>query len=50
VAIAWTLRQPAVTGAIVGFRSAKQVDGLLAAASLRLTPEEIARIEALTSP
>ena len=31
VAIAWTLRQPAVTGAIVGFRSARQVDGLAAA-------------------
>jgi len=27
VAIAWTLRQPAVTGAIVGFRSAEQVEG-----------------------
>ena len=48
VAIAWTLRQPAVTGAIVGFRSAKQVDGLLAAAALRLTSEEIARIDELT--
>ncbi len=49
VAIAWTLRQPAVTGAIVGFRSAKQVDGLLAAASLRLTSEEIARVDELTA-
>ena len=50
VAIAWTLRQPAVTGAIVGFRSAKQVDGLLAAGTLRLTAEEVARIDGLTSP
>jgi aryl-alcohol dehydrogenase-like predicted oxidoreductase len=49
VAIAWTLRQPAVTGAIVGFRSAKQVDGLLAAADLRLMAEEIARVEELTA-
>ena len=49
VAIAWTLRQPAVTGAIVGFRSPKQVDGLLAAAALRLAPEDIARIDALTA-
>jgi aryl-alcohol dehydrogenase-like predicted oxidoreductase len=48
VAIAWTLRQPAVTGAIVGFRSAKQVDGLLAAAGLHLTPEEIALVDELT--
>lgn len=49
VAVAWTLRQPAVTGAIVGFRSAKQVDGLLAAAALRLTAEEIDRVDELTA-
>jgi aryl-alcohol dehydrogenase-like predicted oxidoreductase len=49
VAIAWTLRHPAVTGAIVGFRSAKQVDGLLAAAALRLSADEIARVDELTA-
>ena len=31
VAIAWALRHPAVTGAIVGMRSAKQVDGVIGA-------------------
>lgn len=45
VAIAWTLRQSAVTGAIVGARSPKQVDGIIGAATFRLRPEEIARIE-----
>lgn len=45
VAIAWTLRKSAVTGAIVGARSAKQVDGIIGAATFRLQPEEIARIE-----
>jgi len=50
VAIAWTLRQPAVTGAIVGFRSPRQVDGLRAAADLRLTAEEIDAIDGLTAP
>jgi aryl-alcohol dehydrogenase-like predicted oxidoreductase len=45
VAIAWTLRDPVVTGAIVGARSAEQVDGFIGAASFRLTPEEIAEIE-----
>jgi aryl-alcohol dehydrogenase-like predicted oxidoreductase len=45
VAIAWTLRQPAVTAAIVGARNAKQVDGIIGAATFRLQPEEIARIE-----
>lgn len=44
VAIAWTLRRPEVTGAIVGMRSAKQVDGVVGAADFRLTPEEIALI------
>jgi len=45
VAIAWTLRDPVVTGAIVGGRSPEQVDGVIGAASFRLTPEEIAQIE-----
>lgn len=45
VAIAWALQHPAVTGAIVGARSAKQVEGTAGAANLRLTDEEIAEIE-----
>jgi aryl-alcohol dehydrogenase-like predicted oxidoreductase len=40
VAIAWTLANQAVTAAIVGGRSAKQVDGVAPAASFRLTPDE----------
>lgn len=47
IAIAWTLRQPAVTAAIVGFRNAGQVGGLLPAAGLRLSAEDIAEIETL---
>jgi aryl-alcohol dehydrogenase-like predicted oxidoreductase len=47
VAIAWTLRHPAVTGAIVGMRSAKQVDGVIGASQFRLSAEEIAEIERL---
>lgn len=44
-AIAWTLRQPAVTAAIVGSRSAGQVDGTIGAGEWRLTEEEIREIE-----
>jgi aryl-alcohol dehydrogenase-like predicted oxidoreductase len=44
VAIAWTLRNPAVDGAIAGFRSPAQVDPLLPAANLALTDEDIAEI------
>ena len=47
VAIAWVLRQPAVTGAIVGARRPKQVDGLLGAAPLRLNADELAEIAPL---
>ena len=46
VAIAWTLRNPAVTGAIVGARSAKQVEGTVGALNYRLGDGEYAEIEA----
>jgi len=45
VAVAWTLRQPAVDGAIVGFRRPDQVDPILAAAALDLSDEDINEIE-----
>jgi aryl-alcohol dehydrogenase-like predicted oxidoreductase len=45
VAVAWTLRHPAVGAAIVGFRRPAQVDGLVGAADLRLTDEDVADIE-----
>jgi aryl-alcohol dehydrogenase-like predicted oxidoreductase len=45
VAVAWTLLNPAVDGAIVGFRRADQVDDIVGAASLELTDEEVAAIE-----
>ena len=46
VAIAWTLRHPAVTGAIVGARNARQAEGVMRAGELRLTEDEINEIEA----
>ncbi|MBA2353736.1 MAG: aldo/keto reductase [Acidobacteria bacterium] len=45
VAIAWVLRHPAVTGAIVGARSARQVDGVVGAADFRLSADELDQIE-----
>jgi aryl-alcohol dehydrogenase-like predicted oxidoreductase len=45
VAIAWTLNHPAVTGAIVGFRSAKQVRGIVGAMEFRLAASEVLEIE-----
>src|SRR6266436_624011 len=45
IAIAWALQNPAVTGAIVGARNARQVEGNVGAAEVYLTDEEIAVIE-----
>jgi len=46
VAVAWTLRNPAVDGAITGFRRPAHVDPILAAAGLELTAQDMAEIEA----
>jgi aryl-alcohol dehydrogenase-like predicted oxidoreductase len=46
VAIAWTLRRPEVTAAIVGMRSGKQVDGVIGAAEFRLSAAEIQELAA----
>jgi aryl-alcohol dehydrogenase-like predicted oxidoreductase len=45
VAIAWTLRNPAVTGAIVGARNARQANGVMRAGELRLSDKEVNEIE-----
>lgn len=39
-AIAWTLRNPAVTGAIVGARRADQIDGVIRATEVRMTDDD----------
>ncbi|HMF15063.1 MAG TPA: aldo/keto reductase [Gemmataceae bacterium] len=46
VAIAWTLRNPVVTGAIVGMRSAEQALQTVRSSEFRLAPDEILEIEA----
>ncbi len=48
IAVAWTLRNPAIGGAIVGFRRPDQVAPILTAASLDLTNQDIADIEGST--
>lgn len=45
VAIAWTLRLPAVTGAIVGARNPEQIDGIIGAVECRLSDGEITAME-----
>ncbi len=43
-ALAWVLANGAVTGAIVGARAPEQVDGFIAGADFRLSPDEYARV------
>jgi aryl-alcohol dehydrogenase-like predicted oxidoreductase len=45
IAIAWVLRNPAITGVIVGARNAKQVEGVVGAADVTLSKQDIAEIE-----
>src|SRR6202166_766832 len=45
VAIAWSLHHPAVTGAIVGARNARQAEGVMRAGDLRLNDKEVNKIE-----
>jgi aryl-alcohol dehydrogenase-like predicted oxidoreductase len=45
VAIAWTLHHSAITAAIVGGRNAKQVEGVIPAATFRLSQEEFSEIQ-----
>src|SRR5262245_11447215 len=46
VAVARVLRRPTVTGAIVGARRPGQMQGVAGAAEFRLSPWEVAEIEA----
>jgi len=48
-AIAWTLKNPAVTAAIVGVRNAAQVDGVIGAATFRLSSAEIEELESVSA-
>lgn len=48
VAIAWTLSNPAVTEAIVGVRSAEQAEGVLRAAKVQLSAEDIVELEGVS--
>ena len=46
VAIAWTLRHPAITATIVGARKPQQINELMGAATFRLSQEEVEQLDA----
>jgi aryl-alcohol dehydrogenase-like predicted oxidoreductase len=49
VAIAWTLRHPAITATIVGARRPKQLDELIGAGTFRLSEQEIEELESVVT-
>lgn len=49
-AVAWTLRHPAVSSAIIGPRTSAQLDDCLEAAELAIGPEEAAEVDRLVAP
>jgi aryl-alcohol dehydrogenase-like predicted oxidoreductase len=49
VALAWVLSKPFVTSVIIGARTTEQLDDNLEATKLKLTAEEIAKLDALSA-
>jgi aryl-alcohol dehydrogenase-like predicted oxidoreductase len=50
VALAWLLSRPAVSSVIVGARTCEQLRTNLGATDLALTPEQLARLDAVSAP
>lgn len=50
VALAWTMRQPAVSSVIMGVRTLAQLDDNLAASNVSLTSEELGRLDQVSKP
>jgi aryl-alcohol dehydrogenase-like predicted oxidoreductase len=50
VALAWLLAQPGVTSVIIGANKMAQLEDDLQACELELTPEEVAKLSAVTQP
>jgi aryl-alcohol dehydrogenase-like predicted oxidoreductase len=50
VSLAWLLAKPEVTSILVGARSVAQIDENLAALQVRLTPQEVAALDAISVP
>jgi aryl-alcohol dehydrogenase-like predicted oxidoreductase len=50
VALAWVQARPGVTSTIIGARTLQQLNDNLAALELNLTPDQVKRLDALTTP
>jgi aryl-alcohol dehydrogenase-like predicted oxidoreductase len=49
IAVAWILRQPVVTGAIVGARSAAQIEGTIGAMDMHLTEVDMINLQQISA-
>ncbi|MFC0336865.1 Predicted oxidoreductase [Kushneria avicenniae] len=49
IALAWLLHQPAVTSVIVGAKRLEQLEDNLGAIEIQLTPEELAKLDAVSA-
>jgi len=50
VAMAWSLGRPAITSLVIGVRNEAQLRANLPAVDLKLTPEERAKLDAVSAP
>jgi aryl-alcohol dehydrogenase-like predicted oxidoreductase len=50
LAVAWAVEHPAVTSAIIGPKTPEQLEDLLAAADVRLSPDALDAIDAIVAP
>jgi aryl-alcohol dehydrogenase-like predicted oxidoreductase len=50
LALAWTLQQPGITSSIIGPRTREQLIDNVSALEVRLSREELARIDAISPP
>ena len=50
VALAWVVSRQGVTSTIIGARTMQQLDDNLGAAAVTLTPQQIAKLDALSTP
>jgi len=50
VALAWVLAKPLITSIIIGARTEEQLDANLAALDVTLTPDEVAKLDAVSKP
>jgi aryl-alcohol dehydrogenase-like predicted oxidoreductase len=50
LALAWTLQQPGITSSIIGPRTREQLIDNVSALEVRLSPEELARIDTISPP